>query len=42
MMENQKNIFMKKCLKESNYKNMILKLSEIDKIIKIIQQPTDE
>ncbi|MDC0233299.1 glycosyltransferase family 61 protein, partial [Pelagibacteraceae bacterium] len=30
-------------LKESNYyKNMILKLSEVDKIIKIIQQPTDE
>ena len=33
----------KKILKESNYyKNMILKLSEVDKIIKFIQQPTDE
>tara|TARA_Y100001970_G_C14219887_1_gene852014 strand:+ start:526 stop:1584 length:1059 start_codon:yes stop_codon:yes gene_type:complete len=33
----------KKILKESNYyKNMILKLSEVDKIIKIIQQPIDE
>ena len=29
-------------LKESNYyKNMILKLSDVDKILKEIQQPTD-
>ncbi len=33
----------KSILKESNfYKNMILKLSEVDEIIKTIQQPTDE
>ena len=31
-----------KILNESNfYKNMILKLSDVDKIIKIIQQPAE-
>ena len=41
--ESTKKFIHDKILKESNYyKNMILKLSEIDQIIKIIQQPTDE
>ncbi len=40
--ETSKKYIHKQMLKESNYyKNMILKLSEVDKIIKIIQQPTD-
>ena len=38
-----KNIFIKVCSKISNfYKNMILKLSDVDKILKEIQHPTDE
>ncbi len=41
--ESSKKYIHEKILKESNYyKNMILKVSEIDKIIKTIQQPTDE
>ena len=41
--ETSKKYINAKMLKESNYyKNMILKLSEVDQIIKIIQQPTDE
>ena len=40
--ELSKKYIHEKILKESNYyKNMILKVSEIDKIIKTIQQPTD-
>ncbi len=41
--ESSKKYIHEKMLKESNfYRNMILKLSEVDEIIKIIQQPTDE
>ena len=41
--ESSKKYIHEKILKESNYyKNMILKVSEIDKVIKTIQQPTDE
>ncbi len=41
--ESSKKYIHEKILNESNfYKNMILKLSEVDEIIKIIQQPTDE
>ena len=41
--ESSKKYIHEKILKESNYyKNMILKVSEIDKVIKTIQQPIDE
>ena len=41
--ESSKKYIHEKILKESNYyKNIILKVSEIDKVIKTIQQPIDE
>ena len=41
--ESSKKYIHEQILNDSNYyKNMILKLSEVDKIIELIQQPTDE
>ena len=41
--ESSKKYIHEKILKESNYyKNIILKVSEIDKVIKTIQQPIEE